>query len=197
LKARIFKPAEFSETSNSVRIILKNALDSENSDLLLTFSQLRDFSNYNRPEAVACLIKAVLIYTGLIQLSSVDTLHDQLNNKLSGSLELHSWTNLPHGSGLGTSSILIGCILTAVWKLMKIKVSDKSLIYAVLQVEQMMTTGKTLVQTSEFSLIRFSFLFERWRVARPGWRPLAGLQVHNMQEPATNTTRLRTCQNRE
>lgn len=44
--------------------------------------------------------------------------------------------------GLGTSSILIGCVLTVLWTLMGLEVSKESLIYSILIVEQMMTTGK-------------------------------------------------------
>lgn len=140
-RARIVKN-EFKE-QNSVYITIKDftKLNSEN-DIRLKFDTLNDFKTYNRPQVVACLLKACLIYTKFIDLNLNTNLQDQLEDKINGSIEIEIWTNLPHGSGLGTSSILIGCVLLTLWKLLKIKPSDdKSLIYSVLLVEQLMTTN--------------------------------------------------------
>ena len=51
------------------------------------------------------------------------------------------WSNLPHGSGLGTSSILAGAILAALWTATGKKFKLKDMIHAVLHLEQMLTTG--------------------------------------------------------
>ena len=40
---------------------------------------------------------------------------DEQLKKHGGGFELHTWSNLPHGSGLGTSSILAGAIMAALW----------------------------------------------------------------------------------
>lgn len=48
---------------------------------------------------------------------------------------------IPKGSGLGTSSILAGACLKAIYKFLNISLSDEELIYKVLEQEQLMGTG--------------------------------------------------------
>lgn len=47
------------------------------------------------------LLKAVCVCSGLVSLSSSQSLKDQLMEQWGGGLELHSWSLLPTGSGLG------------------------------------------------------------------------------------------------
>ena len=140
-KARIIRNLGDSSKRNHIQIVMKESADENETDVKLYFNDLNDFKDFNKPLVAGCLMKAVFIYTKLVDLNSLESLDKQLEKKIGGSLELHTWTNLPHGSGLGTSSILIGCILSAIWNLMKIDVSNKDIIYAILIVEQMMTTG--------------------------------------------------------
>ena len=87
-------------------------------------------------------MKAVIVFTKLVDpFEESMSLKEQLKKKINGSLELHTWTRLPQGSGLGTSSILIGCVLKVVWYLMGINVSNETLSYSTLLVEQLMTTS--------------------------------------------------------
>jgi galactokinase/mevalonate kinase-like predicted kinase len=84
------------------------------------FTSVDDFKDYNKSHAVVCLIKSVCVFNKLVELNGNDkaeqkSLHEQLKSKVNGSLELRTWTGLPHGSGLGISSILIGCVLKVVW----------------------------------------------------------------------------------
>ena len=101
------------------------------------FHNLEDFKDYNQPKTACCLVKAVCVYTKLVDLEGTDSLSGQFKKKLNGSLELRTWTGwlflklanlkkrlynldrikigLPQGSGLGTSSILIACVLKVVW----------------------------------------------------------------------------------
>ncbi|CAJ1055838.1 L-fucose kinase [Xyrichtys novacula] len=58
-----------------------------------------------------------------------------------GGVELHSWSSLPTGSGLGTSSILAGALLAAVYRCTGQTYTTDSLIHAVLYLEQILTTG--------------------------------------------------------
>ncbi|KAK1887560.1 L-fucose kinase [Dissostichus eleginoides] len=58
-----------------------------------------------------------------------------------GGVELHSWSLLPTGSGLGTSSILAGALLSAVYSCTGQTFDRNSLIHAVLHLEQTLTTG--------------------------------------------------------
>ena len=62
------------------------------------FNDLNDLKDYNKPQAVACIMKAVLVFTKLIDLNNTSTsLHEQLNKSIKGSLQLHTWTGLPQG----------------------------------------------------------------------------------------------------
>ncbi len=47
------------------------------------------------------LLKAVCVCSGLVSLSSQHPLGDQLMQRWGGGVELHSWSLLPTGSGLG------------------------------------------------------------------------------------------------
>lgn len=74
-------------------------------------------------------------------LSSVESLAEQLRRKYQAGFELHTWSIVPQGSGLGTSSILSGVILAALLRATGRTASTDSLIHAVLLIEQMLTTG--------------------------------------------------------
>ncbi|KAK9516096.1 hypothetical protein VZT92_024055 [Zoarces viviparus] len=86
---------------------------------------LDDLRDHCQPHAPGALLKAVCVCSGLVSLSSQHALGDQLMQRWGGGVELHSWSVLPTGSGLGTSSILAGALL----------------IHAVLYLEQILTTG--------------------------------------------------------
>ena len=101
---------------------------------------LKDLSDYAQPMAPASLCKAVLIIAGLIDLTSQQPLEKQLE-KIGGGLEIETWSNLPTGSGLGTSSILAATLLFALGKTIGKVYDDISLIHAVLHLEQILTTG--------------------------------------------------------
>jgi len=45
------------------------------------------------------LLKAAFICAEIISLNSEKSLKDQLMEAYGGGFELHSWSNLPHGSG--------------------------------------------------------------------------------------------------
>ncbi|XP_048886958.1 L-fucose kinase isoform X1 [Brienomyrus brachyistius] len=102
---------------------------------------LRDLEDHCQPQAPGALLKAVCVCSGLVTLSTQQTLVDQLLQGCGGGLELHSWSLLPHGSGMGTSSILAGAALAAVYRCMGRMVDTNSLIHAVLHLEQTLTTG--------------------------------------------------------
>jgi len=130
--------------NQSIKITMQESSDQNNESSPVSFEyfNLNDFKDYNKPQATCCLMKAVLVFTKLVDLDKENSsLNEQLLEKLKGSLELVTWTGLPHGSGLGTSSILISCVLKVVWYLMGVEVSDETLSYGVLIVEQLMTTN--------------------------------------------------------
>lgn len=152
-----------------IRIIMQDSAQcsDEMSKVSFNFCELEDFKDYNKPQAVACLMKAACVFTKLIEFNE-QNLGEQLKKKLNGSLELCTWTGLPQGSGLGTSSILIACVLKVIWYVMGIQVSNETLIYSVLLVEQLMTTSN-FITCKKFKNIKCNF---RWWMARPDWRSL-------------------------
>uniref|UniRef100_A0A8C7Z3L0 L-fucose kinase n=1 Tax=Oryzias sinensis TaxID=183150 RepID=A0A8C7Z3L0_9TELE len=102
---------------------------------------LQDLKDYCQPHAPGALLKAVCVCSGLVSLSSQDPLEHQLMQRWGGGVELHSWSELPTGSGLGTSSILAGALLAAVYRCTGQTYDTDSLIHAVLYLEQILTTG--------------------------------------------------------
>lgn len=103
---------------------------------------MHQLQTYHQPQSPAALLKAVVCCAGLVDEHSPIPLSEQLSTRLDGcGFEMHSWSDLPAGSGLGTSSILAGCALAAVWSNMGLKYDNESVYHAVLHLEQMLTTG--------------------------------------------------------
>ncbi|KAM8751501.1 L-fucose kinase isoform 2-T3 [Acanthopagrus schlegelii] len=102
---------------------------------------LDDLKDYSQPHAPGALLKAVCVCSGLVSLSSQNPLQQQLMQRWGGGIELQSWSALPTGSGLGTSSILAGALLAAVYRCTGQTYDTDALIHAVLYLEQMLTTG--------------------------------------------------------
>eukprot|EP01113_Clastostelium_recurvatum_P026316 TRINITY_DN3158_c0_g1_i5.p1 TRINITY_DN3158_c0_g1~~TRINITY_DN3158_c0_g1_i5.p1 ORF type:complete len:896 (+),score=116.44 TRINITY_DN3158_c0_g1_i5:2-2689(+) len=104
-------------------------------------STKEELADYARPMAPAALLKACVVCLNVLDLTErAPSLSAQLTS-LGGGLELHTSSDLPTGSGLGTSSILAGVILEAVADIMGRAFDPQALIHAVLKVEQMLTTG--------------------------------------------------------
>nr|XP_015223920.1 PREDICTED: L-fucose kinase [Lepisosteus oculatus] len=102
---------------------------------------LQDLQDYCQPHAPGALLKAACICSGLVALPSQQPLGEQLLQRCGGGLEVRSWSDLPHGSGLGTSSILAGAVLAALYSTTGQTYDTISLIHAVLHLEQILTTG--------------------------------------------------------
>ncbi|XP_047453011.1 L-fucose kinase [Mugil cephalus] len=102
---------------------------------------LDHLKDYCQPHAPGALLKAVCVCSGLVSLTSQDPLGHQLMQRWGGGVELHSWSDLPTGSGLGTSSILAGALLAAVYRCTGRSYDTDSLIHGVLYLEQILTTG--------------------------------------------------------
>ncbi|XP_066569587.1 L-fucose kinase [Amia ocellicauda] len=102
---------------------------------------LEDLQDYYQPHAPGALLKAACICSGLVICPSQQPLGQQLMERCGGGLEVHSWSDLPHGSGLGTSSILAGAVLAALYSCAGLTFDPSSLIHAVLYLEQLLTTG--------------------------------------------------------
>ncbi|XP_015275297.1 PREDICTED: L-fucose kinase [Gekko japonicus] len=102
---------------------------------------LEDLQDYCQPHAPGALLKAAFICTQVVTLHSEWSLRDQLEERFGGGFELRTWSHLPHGSGLGTSSILAGAVIAALYRVSGHSASVESLIHAVLHLEQVLTTG--------------------------------------------------------
>eukprot|EP00731_Ephydatia_muelleri_P020635 Em0013g362a len=92
-----------------------------------TLSQLSD---YSQPHAPAALLKAAFICAKIVEFPSSLSLEEQLSSKYGCGFMLQAISNLPQGSGLGTSSILGGAILGALWRAVGQQHSEDSLIHA-------------------------------------------------------------------
>ncbi|XP_062997600.1 L-fucose kinase isoform X2 [Elgaria multicarinata webbii] len=102
---------------------------------------LEDLRDHCQPQAPGALLKAAFICAGVVDLSSQKALREQLRERFGGGFELRTWSRLPHGSGLGTSSILAGAVMASLYRASGHSASVESLIHDVLHLEQVLTTG--------------------------------------------------------
>ncbi|XP_060131908.1 L-fucose kinase isoform X3 [Zootoca vivipara] len=112
----------------------------------LVCRDLEDLQDYCQPHAPGALLKAALICTHIVDLASQNSLREQLMEHFGGGFELRTWSRLPHGSGLGTSSILAGAVMASLYQASGHSTSVESLIHAVLHLEQVLTTAILLLQ---------------------------------------------------
>nr|XP_053653873.1 L-fucose kinase-like [Cherax quadricarinatus] len=111
-------------------------------DVHLTWSELDELRDYDNPIAPGALVKTVLLYCQLLDLTSEESLATQLKQRYDGGLEVEVWSHLPQGSGLGGSSLLAGTLLSAIVVLLGHPAPRPShLIHATLCIEQWLTTG--------------------------------------------------------
>jgi fucokinase len=107
-----------STSTSFVTFILKG--EQEKDDKIYELHTLAQFADYNQPQRPCALLKTCCIFTGIVDINTTQeiTLSEQLKKNLFGyNLILEAWSNVPVGSGLGTSSILAGAILLALWNL--------------------------------------------------------------------------------
>ncbi|XP_075530473.1 L-fucose kinase-like isoform X1 [Dermacentor variabilis] len=102
---------------------------------------MEDLLDYSQPGARGALLKACLIGSGVVKIDHEHELSQQLLALHGGGIELQSWSNLPQGSGLGTSSILAAAIVSALWTAVGRTFDKLAVIHCVLLVEQLLTTG--------------------------------------------------------
>lgn len=113
----------------------------QSGDAPLVCRRLEDISDYAHPLAPGALIKAAVLCLGLVDLTSSTSLQDQLLKQTGGGLEIKCSSNLPTGSGLGTSSILAGAVIACLGRVCGKQFTQRSLIHLVLKLEQWLTTG--------------------------------------------------------
>ena len=77
-----------------------------------TLSEMRDYCN---PRAECALLKAATICCGVVDIAvGAPPLRQQLAEGIGCGLVVESWSTVPVGSGLGTSSTLGGALITAI-----------------------------------------------------------------------------------
>uniref|UniRef100_A0A914YBH1 GHMP kinase N-terminal domain-containing protein n=1 Tax=Panagrolaimus superbus TaxID=310955 RepID=A0A914YBH1_9BILA len=111
--------------------------------------------NAQKPSESCSLICAVIVASGILEKfedkkwAKDDTfmcikskqLQFESNGIHFGGLFIKCHSDLPHGSGLGTSSILSGAVLAGLWTLFCKQFTNDDIIKGVLKVEQYHTTG--------------------------------------------------------
>jgi fucokinase len=65
----------------------------------LVLTELDELRNYTQPQAPGALLKAAFCCAGIVNMDESASLAEQLQTRYKGGFELHSWSNLPHGSG--------------------------------------------------------------------------------------------------
>ncbi|XP_022341951.2 L-fucose kinase-like isoform X3 [Crassostrea virginica] len=113
--------------------------DGENTEVICR--ELSDLEDYYQPYSPGALLKASFICADIVSLTSPKSLKEQLMDGYGGGFEIHSWSVLPQGSGMGTSSILAGAVMACLLRASGKTCDKKGLIHAVLYLEQLLTTG--------------------------------------------------------
>jgi galactokinase/mevalonate kinase-like predicted kinase len=134
-----------------LRTELRNSYSGDlSSHRQVKITEMHDMTSYRDPFSDCALLKCALVTLGMVSLDDIQAGTDlQAHiNKFCGSkdedvrLEIVSTSLLPQGSGMGTSSILGGCVLAAVAKCIGMGDLDTDYInHAVLMLEQLLTTG--------------------------------------------------------
>jgi fucokinase len=124
------------EKNNNNTIKLKS-VDLNFEKKMRNIDELKSCSNTNDPFS---LLKASLLISGIVRKedSSIKSVVDRIGYGFNFITDVNA---IPKGSGLGTSSILAGACLKAIYKFLNYKISDEELSYRVLEQEQIMGTG--------------------------------------------------------
>lgn len=118
----------------------KIVFDSRDMDVHGEFDTIEPLQKTGDPYDPFALQKACLLACGIIPKEGGDL--EQILTRLGGGFEMHSEvTNVPKGSGLGTSSILSAACVKAIFEFMGITHEEDHLYSHVLVMEQIMSTG--------------------------------------------------------
>ncbi|MBQ8768961.1 MAG: bifunctional fucokinase/L-fucose-1-P-guanylyltransferase [Oscillospiraceae bacterium] len=118
----------------------KIIFDSRDMDAHREFDTIEPLQKTGDPYDPFALQKAALIACGILPAAGGNL--DEILARLGGGISMHSEvTNVPKGSGLGTSSILSAACVKAVFEFMGIAYTQDSLYSHVLCMEQIMATG--------------------------------------------------------
>ena len=119
---------------------LKIVFDSRDMDVHGEFDTIEPLQATGDPFDPFALQKACLLACGIIPKEGHEL--SEILKRLGGGFVMHSEvTNVPKGSGLGTSSILSAACVKAVFEFMGIEYTEEDLYSHVLAMEQIMSTG--------------------------------------------------------
>lgn len=141
LNAAISLNGQFPVEATLIRIPEKKIVfDSRDMDVHGEFDTIEPLQAVGDPYDPFALQKACLLACGVIPKEGGNL--EEILDRLGGGFELHSEvTNVPKGSGLGTSSILSAACVKAVFEFMGIPHTEADLYSHVLAMEQIMSTG--------------------------------------------------------
>lgn len=141
LNAAISLNGELPVEATLVRIPEKKIVfDSRDMDVHGEFDTIEPLQATGDPYDPFALQKACLLACGVIPKEGGNL--DEILTRLGGGFEMHSEvTNVPKGSGLGTSSILSAACVKAVFEFLRIEHTESDLYSHVLAMEQIMSTG--------------------------------------------------------
>ena len=118
----------------------KIIFDSRDMDVHGEFDTIEPLQKTGDPYDPFALQKACLLACGIIPKKGGNL--EEILTRLGGGFEMHSEvTNVPKGSGLGTSSILSAACVKAIFEFMGIEHTEQDLYDHVLCMEQIMSTG--------------------------------------------------------
>lgn len=118
----------------------KIVFDSRDMDVHGEFDTIELLQKTGDPYDPFALQKACLLACGIIPVQGGNL--TEILTRMGGGFEMHSEvTNVPKGSGLGTSSILSAACVKAIFEFMGIEHTEADLYAHVLAMEQIMSTG--------------------------------------------------------
>ena len=131
------KPIKVTVERNETKDIRLNSVDLNVETVIKNIEELKRCNNTND---MFSLIKASLQIVGIVRREdrTLKNVIDRLGTGINITTEVKS---IPKGSGLGTSSILSGACLKALFSFVGMKISDEKLCYLTLEQEQLMETG--------------------------------------------------------
>jgi len=119
-------------------------LESRDLDVSQEFDRDEAILDYADPSDPLALHKAGIVVAGLVhprRRKQGGDLPHALDRALGGGLRVSTRVGLPHGSGLGTSSILAGAVLACLRVILGRPIEYETIFDEVLCLEQMLTTG--------------------------------------------------------
>lgn len=118
----------------------KIVFDSRDMDVHSEFDRIESLQATGDPYDSFALQKAALLACGVIPKEGGNL--NEILTRLGGGFVMHSEvTNVPKGSGLGTSSILSAACVKAIFEFMGVEHTEDDLYVHVLAMEQIMSTG--------------------------------------------------------